>query len=348
MILTNCKIFNGIKFIVENTVKSDNGLITAVYYSVKKPEGSVDLGGKILSPGLIDMHTHAAAKLDFLSVRTKNDIIKIKKAYLNQGVTSFLATTLYSAKDKNRMKTIRGIQKIKTGARCLGVYLESPFINPARKGAIREMYIYKGNNPELEIKRVLKNYPLLRVMTVAPELTGAERVIKYLKSKNITAAFGHSDAGSAQALHGIKWGITHVTHLFNGMRKIHDGDVPFKAILADRRVMIELIADGRHVPPDIMRIVYKKFGRGRIVLISDATGAKTFYGAAREIGTNLPLIELVRRMKKICGLGTEEALQMATYNPAKVLKIKAGQIKSGFRAEFVVLDNTLNVKRTIK
>jgi N-acetylglucosamine-6-phosphate deacetylase len=345
MILTNARVFNGRKFLKENTVIVQDGRITGIYYTDQKPENAVDLKGKILAPGLIDVHTHAAAHLDFLGVRSKKDIIRIKKAYLKQGVTTFLATTLYSTRDKKRLKTISAMQEIKQGAHCLGVYLEGPFINPLKKGAIPGEYI--SQKLRQKIQKILKIHPNLRMMTIAPELPGAERLIKELKKKGIIAAFGHSDAGYKEAKRGIKAGIRHVTHLFNGMRKWNDKNPSYKALLADKRVTVELIADGRHVPPEILRMVYEKFGKDRIVLVSDATGGKGYYDAAREVGTNLELLELVRRMKKFCGLSIEAVLQMVTYNPAKVLKVKAGEIRAGYPSELVVLDSALRLLKVV-
>jgi N-acetylglucosamine-6-phosphate deacetylase len=349
MILTNGRIFNGRKFLKKNTVVTVRNKISGIYYVKQSPEGSVDLKGKILAPGLIDMHTHAAAHMDFLGVKNDNDINKIRKAYLGQGVTSFLATTLFSGTDKKRASVIRKIQNAKTGARCLGVYLEGPFISLVKKGAIPGRYIIQSKiqNPKSKIRSILKIYPKLKMMTVAPELPGAEAIIKYLRKKGIIASFGHSNAGQKETKQGIKWGIRNTTHLFNGMRKWNDEDPSYKALLRDKRVTVELISDGRHVPPEILRMVYKKFGRDRIALVSDATGGRGYYDAAREVGTNLPLLELARRMKRFCGLSNEETLQMITSNPARVLGFEGGEVKVGGPAEFIILDDSLRLLKVV-
>jgi N-acetylglucosamine-6-phosphate deacetylase len=347
MILTNGRLFDGRKFLKKNTIEIADGVIRRIYSAKGRVCGAINLRGNILCPGLVDLHTHAAAKTDFLGVKSKKEMARLKRAYLRQGVTSFLATTLYDPADTGRARAIKWAAEVKTGADCLGVYLEGPFINPAKKGAIPGKYISAEGGVRMA-EEILRKYPALKIMTVAPELPGAGKIIRYLRNKGVIASFGHSDAGTKKTKMGIKQGIRHVTHLFNGMRKWGDKDPSYKALLADKRIKVEVIADGRHVPPDILKMIYKKFGRNRIILISDATGGKGHYDAAREVGTNLPLLELVRRMKTYCGISTADALRMATYNPGSILGEGRGTLAEGVNADLAVLSRSLRHKQTFK
>ncbi|HRU40142.1 MAG TPA: amidohydrolase family protein, partial [Candidatus Goldiibacteriota bacterium] len=253
-------------------------------------------------------------------------------------------------RERKRPKVLLLMSGRKAGSCCLGIYLEGPFINQARKGAIKDEFIADfGFRPrDLGLEKILRLYPGLRIMAIAPELPGTGKLIRELRKHGVIASFGHSDAGHKEARRGVKSGIRHVTHLFNAMRKWNEPDPSYVALLADKRVMAEVIADGRHLPPKILRMVVKKFGMDRIILVSDATGGKGLYAPARLAGTSLPLIELVRRMKRFCGIGIEGALRMATYNPAKALAAKAGYIGRGYPADMIVLDRKMRLRKVFK
>ncbi|MCX5715791.1 MAG: N-acetylglucosamine-6-phosphate deacetylase, partial [Candidatus Omnitrophica bacterium] len=227
----------------------------------------------------------------------------------------------------------------------------------------------------------------LKMMTIAPELSagggsamhrgkaglggkGALEIIKKLKKEKIIASFGHSDATFEETQKGIAAGINHATHLFNAMRSIHHRDPgPLPALLTDDRVSVQLIADGVHIHPEIIKLILKLKGVKNICLITDSMSSmglpdgKYAYdgwnyeskdGACRYkdgtlIGTALPLNKIVKRMMEFTGISLNEALTMVTINPAKALGIhdRKGSIEEGKDADLVIMDEDLNVEMTI-
>jgi len=336
MIITNARIFDGKRFISADTVEVEGGVIRRVFKAGPCVKGGLGLKGKILAPGLVDLHTHASAGIDVMTARSLAGLARMKEGLLKTGVTSFVCAVFYSPADKKRARLINAMAKLKEGSRCCGVYVEGPFINPAKKGAIPERFI----SADAEFAEVKMAYPGLRIMTFAPESAGAGKAIRAAVRAGATAAFGHSEADYSGAKLGIRAGISHVTHLFNAMRKPENTDT-YKAFLKNPRVTVELIADGKHVAPKLLRKAYRLFGRNRIILISDMTAGKGFYNRGARQGSKKPLISMARNMMKICGIGAAEALQMASYNPAKLLGEKAGRIKPEYRAEFIVTDEKL-------
>jgi N-acetylglucosamine-6-phosphate deacetylase len=210
----------------------------------------------------------------------------------------------------------------------------------------------------------------LKMMTIAPELKGASGIIKKLKKEKVIASFGHSNATYEETKKGIAAGITHATHIFNAMRPIHHRDPgPLPALLTDDRISVQLIADGVHIRPEIVRLILKLKGAENICLITDSMssmglpdgkyaydgwGYESKNGVCRYkdgtlIGTALPLNKMVRRMIEFGGIGLQDALKMVTINPAKALGIhnRKGSIGEGKDADLVIMDEDLDVEVTI-
>lgn len=343
MIITNAKIFNGKKFIKANTVKIENNIIKSIYYSKNSKKG-INIHNNILCPGFIDIHTHSS-DIDILDIKNKQDIIKFKKGYLKKGTTAFLITTFYKKNNARLLKIINKLRRIKNGARCLGIYFEGPFINKEKKGAIPDEYI----NNDLDIRDILNEYKNIKIMTVAPEIKNVKKIIKTLKSKRIIASFGHSSADYKLFLKSIKYGIKNVTHLFNAMQKWYENKhSAYLAILGKKNIFVELIADRVHIPPVILKFIYKKFNKNRIILISDKVNKRFLLQKNRKINSKLYIIDMVRNMKQVCQITSERVLQLATYNPSKLLKLKKiGQIKKGFYADILILNDNLYIKKII-
>ncbi len=305
----------------------------------------IDAKDCYISPGFIDSHIHG-------------DSGAVSSNEVKSGTTSaVLAISCDRA---------AGIyKKIKNAGRhaclnVLGVRLEGPYINPGKAGAQDKRYIKKPDQKEIS-GIINKSAPLLRIMTVAPELKGSGRLIKILKKNNIIASIGHSNATYNEAGEGIKAGITHATHLFNAMSglKGQDPGAAFAALLDDR-VSVEIILDLIHVAPELFYITCKVKDKNRIILITDSVRAEAGSGVkkaggvyrfkdGRIAGSSLTMIKAVENAVKRCGICLTEAVRFAALNPANLLGVgrKKGSIAPGKDADLVIFDKDFDVKMTI-
>lgn len=329
------------------------------------PGGTViEAKNKIVCPGLIDVHLQGAGGCDFLD-GTPEAIEKISQALARFGTTSYLATTVFKNGSNRHIENIVASRQ----ERLLGIHLEGPFVNPKRKGMIRPDGIKKCGRGYFN--KVLKiSGGKLKMMTIAPELKGAVEVIKGLRAKKIIASFGHSDADYEETQKGIKAGINHATHVFNAMRPLHHREpAGLAAVLMDESVSVQLISDGVHIHPVIIRLIIKLKGIKNIVLITDSMSSQGLpdgkyvydgwkyvsktgvcrYKDGTLIGTALPLNKMIQRFIKFGNAPLCDAIQTATINPARVLGIdgRKGSLEEGKDADIVIMDKNLNVSTTI-
>lgn len=335
----------------------------------KPPQGTsiIDAKGGIIAPGFIDIHIQGAGGYDVLD-GTKSALKMISEVLPRFGTTSYLATTVFKDNDISHIKNIVDFKNL-NGAELLGIHLEGPFVNPNKKGMIRTNGIRNCSAKGLNhILKETKNR--LKIMTIAPELDGALDLIKRLKAKGVIASFGHSDATYEQAQAGISAGIRHVTHICNAMRPIHHRDPgPLIALLMNEQISVQLIADGIHIHPAVLKFIVRVKGVDNILLITDGMSSLGMpdgrymydgweyvskagicrYEDGTLIGTSLPLNKLLRRMFEFTGISVLEALKMVTSNPAKLLGISSvkGSIEKGKDADIVIMDKNFNVKSTI-
>ena len=326
-------------------------------------EGIFDLRGLLVSPGLVDIHTQGAEGASTFDGR-EEAIEAMSEALAKRGVTSFMATTF--AVEEMVRAAARAARKRLPGARCLGVYLETPFVNPKRRGGILERFI---EPPDLSrLKQILEwAEGMLRFCVVAPELPGAMEVIRALVQCGVKPTLGHTDATYEEAVRGFEAGIRHVTHLFNAMRGFHHRD-PGPAVAALERpdVTVEIICDGVHLHPATVRLAVKAAGPGRVALITDASRAAGMpdgvyeYGGKKVVvkgkecraedgtlsGSVIFLNEAVRNVQKFAGVSLGEALVMATLTPARAAGVdnSAGRIAPGYRADIAAFDDGMRCR----
>ena len=326
---------------------------------------------KFIVPGYIDLHVHGGGGSDVMD-GDYEAINQIAIARSHFGTTSFLPTTMTMSKDKiiRSLKSIHEARLKGTGtAEILGIHMEGPYINPEKKGAQKEEDIKKISIEEfLEFNQASGN--LIRLVTIAPEMPGAIDLIKYLYKQEIIASVGHSNATYVQTQAGIKAGLSHVTHTFNAMRELHHREPGVVgAALTSPGLTVEVIADGIHIHPIVLKILTKIKEGEEIVLITDAMRAAglkegTYDLGGQEVivaegqarlkdgtlaGSVLTMDKAVKNMVNKVGIQLPKAIQMASFNPARSIGIddKKGSLEPGKDADIVILNKNLETKLTI-
>jgi len=338
----------------------------------KHPHGTVfDHGDDLICPGLIDIHVHGGAGYDAMD-DAPEAMNGISNYLATGGVTGFLATT-QTAPRKDLLESVKRIVEAAetglSGARLLGLHLEGPYLSEEKRGA---QHVDAIRAPDIEELRELHGAAgeLLRIVTLAPETLGALGAISWLADHGIVASAGHTDADYDTALAAFGHGLSHVSHLYNGMRGLHHREPGILgAALTDGRVSVELIADGLHVHPAALRLAALCKGPAKTVLVSDSIkpaglpdGEYTYRGRRMMLrdglvrlpdgviaGSSIRLNDAVRVMVEEAGFSVSEAVQMASHSPARVLRLTPGKgrLAEGSDADVTIMDWRFNVKATI-
>lgn len=324
-------------------------------------------------PGFIDEHIHGAMGSDAMD-GTFKDLLTIAKALASEGTTGFLATTMTQSPENichalNAVKEYRE-QNPEEGAEILGVHLEGPFIAKEHVGAQPIEYVQK---PLVETFKVYEEASgnNIKMVTLAPEVEGAENLIKYLVSKHIVASVGHTGATYEDVKRAIAAGASNATHTYNAMKGVHHREVgTVGATFLFDEINAEIICDGIHVSAPAIQLLYKNKPHNKFTLITDAMRAKHMPDGMYELGGQPVIVKnnearlengtlagsvlkmnlAVKNVMKFLNLPLEEVVKYATINPARNLHIdnEVGSIKVGKRANLVVVDENLNVIMTIR
>ena len=370
IILTD-RILDGCSVIVED------GVISDVTKGDTAADKVVDLGGRYLAPGFIDMHTHGAGGHDFMD-GTEEAIKGACMTHLSHGTTSIVPTTL-TCLNSELFNFFEVFRKVKAdwheGPNLLGIHLEGPFFNAAQAGAQDPKFLQLPTRENFMPILEAGGADIMRI-SVAVELEGALELGEELKKRGIIAAIGHSDATYAEVAKAVEAGYSFVTHLYSGMSALHRVG-PYRvlgvvesAYLFDE-LGVEIISDGKHLPPELLRLIVKNKGIDNICLITDSMrGAGMPEGSRPKLGslTNgqetlirdgvamMPDLKAfagsvcttdrcVRTMYKLAGVSLPDAVRMMTANPARVLGINGskGTIANGMDADLVVFDEDINI-----
>jgi len=340
--------------LVPGDVSIDGGRVEAV--------GLDGVGRGVAAPGFVDMQVNGFAGVDFLGTDA-DGFAHAGEALLETGVTSYLPT-LITSEEPDTLAAIRSVPERTSGPRILGIHLEGPFLSSARLGTHR-LAARRDPDPAL-LERLLAAGPV-RLVTLAPELPGALGLVDVLVARGVVVSLGHTNATAAEAHAAFDRGVRAVTHIFNAMRPLaHRDPGVIGAALVRPDVILQAIVDGVHLDPDIVRLLWR-VGAGRLSLVTDAIagaglGDGTYALGEIEIvveddvvrsedgvlaGSALTMIEAVRNLVAV-DVPLERALEAAASVPARVLGDPTlGRLIPGGPADVVVLDDTLEVVRTL-
>jgi N-acetylglucosamine-6-phosphate deacetylase len=332
----------------------------------------------ILAPGFIDIHMHGGVGLDVMRASV-SELPHLNKFLTKHGVTGYFPTTVAAPLDQTcaalerLADAIEGAQNLRASSgepvqACpLGVHLEGPFLSHKRRGVHPPEYLVE---PTLEVFEQLWQAVRghVRMLTIAPELSGALEVIAEAARRKVCVSIGHSDAVLETARAGVQAGARHATHTFNAMRPLDHRDPGIIAeVLTDPRLTADIIVDGIHVAPEVVQIFLRAMGRDRAVLITDATAAAgmpdgtyqlgplqvevkdgkcTFDG--KLAGSVLTMDRAVRNVTQFASWSLQDAVHAATLNPALAVGLahRCGVLAPGAEANFVVLSPNGEVRQT--
>ncbi len=345
MILKNCNINGEIK-----DIRIENGKIREIG---QISEHGKDLNGAKVFPGLIDIHTHGCIGYDTMD---GSRLTEMSEYLARNGVTSWLPTTMTMEMDT--IKSVVNIDIPKTnGAEILGFHMEGPYISRNRRGAQNAAYI---KAPDIDEFRSLRN---IKMVTLAPE---QYKCMSFIKECDAIVSIGHTDADYNCTMQAIELGAKCLTHTFNAMPPMyHRAPGPIGAAI-DGDICVQVICDGLHIHKSMIKMLYRTFGRDRMILISDsmrATGlndgeyefggqritvkrsvARTPDGAIA--GSTSTLLQCVRKAIEF-GIPEKDAFDMASKTPAELLGLNKGKLEQGYDADIIVTDENYNIIMTV-
>ncbi|HEX2329329.1 MAG TPA: N-acetylglucosamine-6-phosphate deacetylase [Candidatus Angelobacter sp.] len=369
-------LFTPLERIESPLVTVEDGHITDVQprNAADVPSGKhLDFPDLILAPGFIDIHIHGGAGHDVMEADDRA-LQQIELQLVKHGVTAYLPTTV-TAGHSTTVAALEALGKAIAAPRAdhrravpVGIHLEGPFISHAKRGVHPPADLLKPSPPELD-RFWQASGGTIRMMTIAPELPGALETIERARRLGVHSSLGHSNATYAETKAGIAAGADHATHTFNAMRALDHRDPGILgALLEDETISADIIADGIHVHPSVLALFLRAKGTERAILITDAISATGMPDGLHKLGdievevkegrceyqgklagSVLTMDRAVRNVTDFAGWHLQQAVQLATLNPAKLLSIshERGLLAPGRRADLVALTPEGKVIHTI-
>ena len=378
-VIYNGKIILKDKIVEDYNLYFEDGKITEITKDKLSYDKAIDAQGAYVSPGFIDMHTHGAGGCDFLD-KSEDAYVTAASVHAKHGATAIVPTL--TSIDIDGMKDAISIYKTvreqsHQGAQLLGLHAEGPYFADSQKGAQEARFIHPFDQSEYNEILKVGGDCMLR-WSAAPELPGCEDFAKAIKEYGILPCIGHSDADFDCVTEAMNAGFTHITHLYSCTSTVHRKNAFRYAGIVEAayyydNMTVEIIADGIHLPPSLLKLIYKIKGPDKIALITDSmrgAGMPDGESVLGNLNNGLPVIiedgvaklmdrsafagsvatcdRLVRNMVNLADVPLVDAVKMASLTPAKILNIKnKGSLEAGFDADIVIFDENVNVINTI-
>ena len=336
----------------------------------------IDVGGRTITPGLVDIHTHGALGHTF-NEPTAEAFTAVTNENARRGVTSLVAT-LATASIPDLVRCLefcrQWTREPHPGSEVLGMHLESPYISPAQKGALDPQHIRTPDDGTPDA--LLEHHDVIKIMALAPELPGALELVARLAQLGIVPAAGHSSAKDEHVLAAMQAGLRHVTHIWSAMSTtIREG--PWRkpglleASLLFEGLSVEMIADNRHLPPTLMKLAWKCIGADRLCAISDATsgaglpegtrfamggmeyevrdGVGMMFDRTAFAGSTTLVNQMIPILTNVVNIPLAEAVRMLTLTPARVVGMsdRKGSLEPGRDADLAIFDDEWRAWRTM-
>ena len=375
-VITAARLVTPLEWIESPVIVVEDGRITELQSrsSAEIPAGRLlDFPGLILAPGFIDIHIHGGAGRDAMEA-SESALAQIELQLVKHGVTAYLPTTV-TAPNKKILGALDGLGKSIAMANRnpgraspLGIHLEGPFISHEKRGVHPPENLLPPS-PQAFDRFWQASAGNIRMMTIAPELPGAVETIRYARKLGVHSSLGHSNATYQEAQSGISAGADHATHTFNAMRALDHRDPGILgAVLENNELTADIIADGIHVHPSVLGLFLRAKGADRAILITDAISATGMPDGVYSLGglevqvsngrceyqgklagSVLTLDRAIRNVMNFAGCPLQQAVKLATLNPAQRLGItdRRGLLAPGRRADLVVLTPEGEVAHTI-
>ncbi len=361
--LTNAQVLTPQGFVSGANVVVENGIVAAVDPARGSAGGGVDLDNGFLLPGFIDVQVNGGGGVLFNDDPSPEGAVAIAEAHSAFGSTGVLPTLISDDLDKIDLAVRAADKAVEEGAPgVLGVHIEGPFLNPAKRGIHDERKIRPLSKDAL---RLLTGARKARVVvTLAPECAAVED-IRYLVEQGVRVCAGHTNADYDETRSALKAGVTGFTHLFNAMSPMHSRAPGVVPAALESEAWCGMIADGVHVHPAMLRLAMRAKADGRLMLVTDAMpnvgadidhfylgdvrinvrGGKCYDNDGTLAGASLTMIDAVKNAVAMLGVDLAGAARMASANPAAFLGVEreTGAIRAGARADFVWLDAAMNI-----
>lgn len=337
---------------------------------------TLDVGGRLITPGLIDIHTHGAVGHTF-NEPTAESFAAITQLNARHGVTGLLGTLAPAPLDDMLACLAFGrswMHDPRAGAQLLGMQVEGPYVNVAQKGALDPTNVRTPDDGSAE--RLLAYADVIRIMAIAPELPGALDLVQRLVRAGIIASAGHSCAKEDDVLAAMRLGLSHVTHIWSAQSTtVREGPWRKPGLLEASLVFdglsVEMIADNRHLPPTLMKLAYKCIGADRLCVISDATsgaglpegtrfrmgdmeyvvsdGVGMMFDRSAFAGSTTLVNQMLPVLTGLVGIPLPQALRMLTLTPARVIRAheRKGSLAPGTDADVAIFNADFSAWRTM-